>query len=391
MTIHRRDLIKGIGGALGALRIPSLRAERGAVRPQVIVIGAGIIGASIAYHLAKRGAKVTILERARPASGATGKSFAWINATFSKQPYPYFALNLQGIAEWKRLERELRGALRIDWCGSVEWYPSGPEAATHQREVRRHQQWGYPTHLIESATVRQYLPDITSGPIGVASFSPDEGTIDPVEVVHLLLQQAQREGARLLDACAVTAWHFGEGRRLRGVETSRGPMAADVIVLAAGTGIPSIAAQAGLTVPLIDSPGLLLQLRSPRRLIDRVVLAPGAHLLQRRDGRILSGSGFGGTPTVDQGTVQAKLLQDAAATFLPKLRSIPPERVTLGWRVMPEDELPIIGFPTTHPNLYLAAMHSGITLAPLIGRLAATEILDRLSIDLLAPFRLERF
>ena len=365
--------------------------------PRVVVVGAGIIGASIAYHLAERGAAVTILERAHPGAGATGKSFAWINATFSKRPYTYYALNLQGISEWRRLERELQGAIRVEWGGSVEWYPPGADASQHQREVARHQQWGYPTRLIDSTTLQHLLPTVRPGSIGAASFSSEEGTIDPVEVVQALLARAQARGARLLDACAVTGWLFageegtGPTRRVRGVQTTRGEIEGEVIVLAAGTGIPAIARLAGVKVPLVDSPGLLLHLRPEGRLVDRVVLAPGAHLLQRRDGRLITGSGFGGTPSIDQSSAQMERMRAAVVPFLPPLRGARFERLTLGWRVMPPDELPILGFPSTRPNLYLAAMHSGITLAPLVGRLAAIEILDRLPIDLLTPFRLERF
>ncbi|MGA1367954.1 MAG: NAD(P)/FAD-dependent oxidoreductase, partial [Blastocatellia bacterium] len=299
--------------------------------------------------------------------------------------------------EGRRLERELRGAIRVDWGGSVEWYPPGSEASVHQREVARHRQWGYPTRLVDAATLQRLLPGVRPGSIGAASFSSEEGTVDPVEVVQALLAQAQAYGARLLDACAVTGWLFaGEGgtgriRRVRGVQTTQGEIDGEVVVLAAGTGIPTMAGLAGVQVPLVESPGLLLHLRPEGRLVDRVVLAPGVHLLQRRDGRLITGSGFGGTPSNDQSPAQIERMRAAAVPLLPSLRDAQFERLTLGWRVMPQDELPILGFPHSLPNVYLAAMHSGITLAPLIGRLVATEILDRIPIDLLAPFRIERF
>src|SRR6516225_1823039 len=73
---------------------------------RVLIAGAGIVGASIAYHLAKRGANVTVLEKHRPGAGATEKSFAWINS-FSKQPRSYYDLNLYGMAGWRRLALEI--------------------------------------------------------------------------------------------------------------------------------------------------------------------------------------------------------------------------------------------------------------------------------------------
>ena len=88
---------------------------------RIVVVGAGIIGASIAYHLVKRGAKVVIAEAVRPGAGATEKSFGWINATFSKRPRAYFDLNQLGLAGWRRLETELGGELKVQWGGSVAW------------------------------------------------------------------------------------------------------------------------------------------------------------------------------------------------------------------------------------------------------------------------------
>src|SRR5258708_22389928 len=94
----------------------------------IVIAGAGIIGASIAYHLAKRGARVTVVEAAQPGAGATGKSFGWMNATFSKTPRSYFELNRLGIAGWRRLQRELDDELQVQWGGSVAWFPRRDEA-----------------------------------------------------------------------------------------------------------------------------------------------------------------------------------------------------------------------------------------------------------------------
>src|SRR5437016_3536800 len=105
----------------------------------IVIAGAGIVGASIAYHLAKRGANVTVVEASEPGAGATGKSFGWINATFSKTPRTYFELNRLGIAAWYRLQEELSGELQVQWHGSVAWFPPGEEADAFGKSVRQHQ------------------------------------------------------------------------------------------------------------------------------------------------------------------------------------------------------------------------------------------------------------
>jgi glycine/D-amino acid oxidase-like deaminating enzyme len=85
---------------------------------RVVVAGAGIIGASVAWHLAKAGAEVTVIDREGPATHASRGSFAWINATWSKQPRAYHALNQAGVAGWRRLQPELK--LPVRWGGSLE-------------------------------------------------------------------------------------------------------------------------------------------------------------------------------------------------------------------------------------------------------------------------------
>jgi hypothetical protein len=99
----------------------------------IVVIGAGIMGASIAYHLAKRGAQVTILEKEAPASGTTRNSFAWMNSS-GKSPRSYYELNLAGMLGWRRLELEIGSDLPIQWGGGISWGPAGAElVAAHKK------------------------------------------------------------------------------------------------------------------------------------------------------------------------------------------------------------------------------------------------------------------
>ena len=75
---------------------------------RVVIAGAGMIGANIAYQLVKRGAEVTVVERNQPGRGATANSFAWINA--KKRPRPYYDLSRLGIQAWRQMDREFSGA-----------------------------------------------------------------------------------------------------------------------------------------------------------------------------------------------------------------------------------------------------------------------------------------
>ena len=354
---------------------------------RVVIAGAGIIGASIAYHLAKRGAQVTILEKQRPGAGATRNSFAWLNAP--KQPRPYYELNLLGVLGWRRLCLEIGNELQMQWGGSVQWTAPGNGSEALKRRIDRFRQWGYPMHLADETEFARLLPRVTPGPFGAACFSDLEGTVDPMHALGVLLKKAQEFGARLEYPAEVTGLDLRSG--LAGVQTTRGLVEADVLVLASGVDTPRLAQMAGVKVPLKESAGLLAHTAPHARLIDRVTLAPGADIKQTPDGRITTGTDFGATSTFDTSKETGMKLLENAQRFLPGLKGATLDYVTLGHRVLPEDGFPIIGFADKHPNLYIACMHSGMTMAPIIGQLAATEILDRAEIDLLSTFRLSRF
>ena len=131
-------------------------------RPSVIIAGAGIVGATLAYHLASAGASVTIIERSRPASGVTARSFAWINVIHCNAPDIARLRNL-AIADYRRLERELHGALAIDWSGALTW--SGNPAES-ERVVAEHTAWGHDVRLVERDEIRRLEPRLAAPPTG---------------------------------------------------------------------------------------------------------------------------------------------------------------------------------------------------------------------------------
>jgi len=384
--MQRRRLLQLFAG-LAVTGVPRLDAQ---TPKRVVVAGGGIIGANIAYQLARRGVGVSVIERDLPAGGATSKSFAWINATFSKQPREYFQLNRLGLQAWRELEREVAG-LPVKWGGSIEWYATEKEARQLAEDVRRHQEWGYAVRPVDEAALRTLEPSVQFGTVTGASHSEDEGHVDPVRATQLLLAAATKHGARIAQRTIVTGLDL-RSNRLRAVRTSAGDLEADVLVIACGTDTPRVARYANIVVPLKESPGVLVHTMPQSPLLSRVVLAPGAHMKQKPDGRIVTGVGFGGTPTKDASSEAGeRFLQTAASRVLPALGKAELDKVTLGYRPLPKDEFPIVGFPPGRSDIYIAVMHSGVTLSPFVGRAAASEILDRVDVDPLAPYRLARF
>jgi glycine/D-amino acid oxidase-like deaminating enzyme len=190
--------------------------------------------------------------------------------------------------------------------------------------------------------------------------------------------------------CEVTAIDQKWGK-LTGVRTTTGDFELDVVVIAAGVDTAKLASLVGVDVPLVESPGVLAHTKPGERIIGRVVLSPGAHMKQKLDGRIVAGMGFGATPSNLATDEEGQKVLEAARQYLPALESFSLERVTRGFRPLPKDGYPVIGFPEGAPGVYLAVMHSGVSLCPLVGRLAALEILDGVEVELLANYRHSRF
>ena len=389
MSINRREFIQ-LSGVLGLSM--ALRADERSEPDRIVVVGGGIVGTSIAYHLAQRGAQVLLCEKSQPGSGATGNSFAWLNASFEKKPQPYYLLNLLGIAGWRRLQRELKDELKIQWGGNVAWFPPGKEAEQLREDVRRHQAWGYATNLVDVEKVQQLLPNVRPGPTDVASFSEHEGTVNPSQALEVLLRGAEHLGVKVLYPCEVTGFESTAGR-IRAVQTARGRFPADVVVLAAGTDAPALADKLGVRVLLKDSPGVLVHTEVLPPVLEHLARPPGVHIKQNPDGEMVAGTSFEASTVADANTGMdsgSHILREAAK-FVPRLEHASIARVTVGWRVLPRDGYPIIGFAQDCPNLYIASTHSGVTLSPLIGQLACLEILDKADVDLLQPYRPSRF
>ena len=386
--MHRRTVLQLFAGLAVAVRTHAQPVMRGGQR--IVVAGGGILGANLAYQLARRGAPVTVIEKQRPATGATANSFAWINSTYSKRPWSYFQLNRLGMETWRHLDHDFAGELGVTWGGSVEWYADPARAAEFRGEVKQHQTWGYPTEIIDQARLQSLEAHLDFGDVAVAGHATAEGHVDPVRATEVLLARATALGARVEYPCELTGLDRPQGR-LRAVRTSKGDIEATVLIVACGTDTPKVAAMAGLTVPLKSSPGVLVHTAPLPRAIDRVVLAPAAHMKQKPDGRIVTGVGFGGTPTTDNSREGGEKFLKTAAAVLPNLAKATLDKVTLGWRPLPKDDFPIIGFAPGLSDIYITVMHSGVTLSPLVGRLAAVEILDGVSAEVLQPYRLARF
>lgn len=353
-------------------------------RPNVLVVGAGIIGASIAYHLARRGTRVTVLDAGEPGGVATRRSWAWINASWGN-PEAYFRLRIRSMAEWRRLEREVPD-LRVAWTGGLLWDLPPDELEAYAKE---HAAWGYGIHRIDRAEAARIEPQLAAPP-DLALHVAEEGAVEPLAAAQALLAAAQALGVKVVTNRLVGQLAQRNGRVV-GVETASGMIEADEIVVAAGAGTAKLAASTGCSLPLDAPPGLLIASRPHPKLLNGLVMSPGLHVRQTAEGRLLAGADFGGSdPGEDAEAVSLELFEVMRGMFKDGA-ALEYAHHMVGYRPMPADGFPIIGRPPAIDGLYLAVLHSGITLAPAVGLFAAEEITTGTRSDLLKPYGPGRF
>ena len=398
--LHRRKLLAILTATVsaGVLR-PAVATD---ARLRVGVAGGGIVGASIAMHLARSGASVWLFEKAAPAQGATRNSFAWINA-FVDDPH-YRALRLESMAAYHALDQAL--SLGIVWGGYLNWGSNTAEASGVRANAHQLEGSPDPVRAVSSDEIGQLDPNIASGPVSAAIYSSIDGHLDPVQATRRFLAAAGAAGAKVLHPCEVTAIELVRGR-LRAVRTTQGTFALDRLVVAAGVDTPRLLAMAGSALSLRHAPGILAHSGSVAPLTRLVHDAPGGVAFKQMvDGSVVGTDAPTPPDTLEHQEIRARAAQFPTeelqrwhgerilakiANFLPGVTGAPLERLTLGFRPMPIDELPVIGSLPACRTIHVAVTHSGVTLAPIVGRLTAEEVLNGSRVELLAPYRPERF
>lgn len=363
----------------------------------VIVIGAGVVGSSCAYRLAREGANVLVLEASRVGAGTSGTSYAWTNA-HRKPPRPYHALNVNGMKTHAALREEFPNA---DWWhggGGLEWLP--PEEYDIQRaNIEQLQSWGYRAEWITPKQVAELEPDVDLAVLGdaPAAFFPDEGWLDPIPYCHAMLSAAiRRHGARLLVGTPVVGLDMA-GDRVRGVRMADGAThGADIVVNCAGRWLNEAAGQADPHLPLAPTRGLLVFTPPVACGLSRVIHTSVVNARPDGAGRLmLHWNDTDTTLTAD--TVIAPDMPQAvdliarARRLFPGIGDVKAEAVRLGIRPIPGDGFTAVGPMPRIANYYVAITHSGVTMSPFLGVCVADEIAHGRERAELADFRPARF
>jgi D-hydroxyproline dehydrogenase subunit beta len=382
---------------------------------RVVVIGAGIVGASVARALAVAGDSVTIVEAGAPGQGTTSTSFAWVNAN-SKEPENYYALNLAGMQAHRRLAAAT-GAVPVPWffpTGNLEWCTDDKgEERLHER-VDRLKERGYSVAWVTADQARELEPDLlVPGDVRAIAYFADEGHCQPMVLLSRLLGEALDMGAQLRTHTGVRGIDtHPEGANVR-VETrhpaesmeaeatgamSEETLAADAVVSCVGRWSSQLLGPD--RVPMLG-PGrseastlgfIAVTAPVPTRL-SRIISTPELNVRPDGAGRLLLQAltldpQQTPTPLPDEHSRVAEEMVERLGTLLRGTGDTRVDRLHLGRRAMPADGHTVCGW--LDDRLYAVATHSGITLAPLLGDLVARELHDE-RIDQLEPFRPDRF
>lgn len=211
-----------------------------------IVIGAGVIGASIAYNLSERGLRVLILERQSVGVGATGASSGLVRMHYDLEVDS--ALAWQSFHFFKNWRERIGGECGFKRTGFLQIV--SPDKNEQLRgNVEMQKGLGIPTEVVTAEEVRKIAPMLKTGDFELAAYEPESGYADPVLTTNSFLMKAKEGGAVLVQDCEVTGIRLSGGK-VKGVDSRRGSFDAPILVNCAGTFAARVAKMVDVDIPL---------------------------------------------------------------------------------------------------------------------------------------------
>jgi glycine/D-amino acid oxidase-like deaminating enzyme len=366
------------------------------VRPrEVAVVGAGIVGAAIAYELAVRGVDVVLLDAGEVSGGTTGLGEGNVLCS-DKEPGPELELTVRGLELYDEIEQLVGAAARIRRKGALIVHPDHETWAAEPARVARLREAGVRSQAVAAGDVAELEPALTGALCGATLF-PDDLQCDPRAIARALAREVNvRSGARVQRVSG------------RDVVLDTGErIAAGAVVIAAGAWSAALAATAGLHLPVEPRKGQLVRLaRLPvaHKVVDgsylASVMSTDAGLQVTTvvettwDGDLLVGSSRerrGFDTAVDDAVTEAMIAR--AARLFPSVGALPRKAAWAGLRPWLPDHLPAIGPSRRVEGLWAATGHegAGVALGPVTGRLIAQAYCGESTLVELDPFDPDRF
>jgi sarcosine oxidase subunit beta len=367
-----------------------------------LIIGGGVIGSSIAYHVARQGGRALVVERGEVAQSPAA-SWASAGGVRRQGRHPAeAALASEAIARWPSLEDELDAELHYRQGGNLVTAESEAEAAGLVEFVREQQAMGFAdVRVVDGDELRKLAPALSERVVA-ASFSPADGQADPPRTTRAFATAAIRNGATYWTKTECGALLVERGRVV-GARTSSGEVHARAVALAAGAWSDEIAATAGLRLPIrTRALQMLLSTPAPRGRLRPVLgsVSRPLSLKQLGDGAFVIGGGWLGDISSDRRsyTLRNSSQRGSWATATELVPEVGGQHIAQAWCGLEAesfDDIPFIGPAPALDGLVLALGFSGhgFALAPAVGRAVADLLAGQAvpALDGLSPARMATF
>ncbi|MEM7127791.1 MAG: FAD-binding oxidoreductase [Chloroflexota bacterium] len=376
----------------------------------VVIVGGGVIGTATAYYLSKYGVEVCLLERDDIASGTSSAAASGV-ALQTKPPGPKQNFARASVELFRTLGEELDAEIEFCNDGGMLVAENDEEFALIQEKAAKARAEGVDMSVLTAKETLHHQPELASHVVG-STYCPDDSTVNPYLLAFAFARAASRQGATLLTDTTVTGV-TQSGGKLTGVQTSRGDIASETVVNAAGPWAPKFAEMAGVELAVTPRKGELF-VTAPGPPLLRGTIISASYLLskalpadgnvdtmtvglwagQTRRGNLLIGS-TREFSAYDRSSTYAGMqaLLEQTARLIPNAARSHVLRFYAGLRPSTPDGLPTLGHAPELPGFIFANGHEGdgVALAPVTGKAIADLLTGRVTKDELAPFSPERF
>jgi sarcosine oxidase subunit beta len=376
--------------------------------PHIVIIGGGVIGTSIAWHLAKTSARVTLIESHDLASGSSGACDGLVFMQ-SKKPGVHLHLALESLKRFQTLKKELPVNIEFRQTGGRVIIQTPTEYQAMEKFVREQKEIGLDVCLMDSRKTLAAEPFLSPDIYG-STWSSLDAQVNPINLTLGFALGAKKNHARIMTRTSVLGIDT-RNNQVIGVATDQGDMAADMVINAAGAGAGRICQMVGIELPIAPRRGQIVVTQAARPMISSCMISAGyiavkydpslaaeqgegMSMEQTENGNLLLGSTREFAGFSRQNTLSGiRRIISRTSVVLPALKHLQVIRTFAGLRPYTPDGLPILGPVASLAGFFMAAGHEGdgIALSPITGELMAQMVLGQKTSVSLAPFSPERF